>query len=158
MTEDRSELVARVNRIYWETDTPVTAMAEELGISRRTIYDMIEPVPADERCPDCGGELAFPNRSARMAGEAVCQQCGRQHDVHLLRELAAAAAEDQERHEVERPGAALVARSQTMLQRAFPALPQLPMTTWAAILLGGAIVALAAALLMPRRRHRRWWR
>lgn len=158
MTVDRSELVARVNRIYWETDTPVTEMAEQLGISRRTIYDMIEPVSAQERCPVCGGELVFSNRSARMAGEAVCSNCGRSQDITLLRELSAAAAAEPERHEEGRPGTALAARPPTMLQRPTPPAPRLPAPTWTTVLLGGAIVAMLAALLIPGRRQRRWWR
>jgi|GEM_PF-1041194 len=158
MTGDRSELVARVNRIYWETDTPVTEMAEQLGISRRTIYDMIEPVPADERCPVCGGELVFPNRSARLAGEAVCRVCGRTQDITLLRELAATAAMERARREPERPGTALAPRPPNLLQRAVPALPRLPVPTVTALLLGAAVAALLVALLVPGRRQRRWWR
>jgi len=88
MPDAREGLVAEVNRTYWDTEKPVTQIAAELGISRRTIYDMLIPEPTGERCPTCGDELAYPNRSARLAGEGVCPTCGQTHDLTLLRELA----------------------------------------------------------------------
>src|SRR5690625_7981203 len=90
MPDAREGLVAEVNRTYWDTEKPVTQIAAELGISRRTIYDMLIPEPTGERCPTCGGELAYPNRSARLAGEGVCPTCGQTNDLTLLREAARA--------------------------------------------------------------------
>lgn len=159
MTDDRSKLAARVNRIYWETDTPVTEMAEELGISRRSIYDMLEPATAHERCPVCGGELTYANRSARMAGEAVCRECGHVQDLTLLRELAAAeAAERSGGGEPMSTGTALVPRSVVTLQRRLPPSPHISRPALAAFILGSVAAALLAALLVPRRRRRwGWW-
>lgn len=158
MSGDRAELVAKVNRIYWETDTPVTEMAEQLGISRRTIYDMLRPAPAHERCPVCGGELVYSNRSARLAGEAVCSNCGRSQDITLLHELTATATTEPGARGEARTGMALALPAPTALRRAMPHASRFPLPPIPALLLGGAAVALLAALLVPARRQRRWWR
>lgn len=70
--ETRTEL----NRLYWESDDPVSAIADRLGLSRRALYDDIEPLPAGAPCPECGGPLAFRNRTTAEAREAECGECG----------------------------------------------------------------------------------
>jgi len=64
------------NRLYWESDAPVARIAETLGISRRALYELLERVPADRPCPECGGPVLFANRLARSTGEAQCGACG----------------------------------------------------------------------------------
>ncbi len=64
------------NRLYWDTDTSVGHIADALGLSRRALYDLLEPLPAEQPCPACGSPLLFPNRLARAAGEAICGTCG----------------------------------------------------------------------------------
>ncbi len=159
MAKDREELVAEVNRLYWETETPVTEMAEELGISRRTIYDMLVPAPAAESCPECGGDLVYPNRSARLSGEAVCSVCGRTQDVTLLHELSAAAgaAGAAGTGLAARGRGAVAARPRGAVTRAEPGAFALPPAI-AVLVLAGVLVAVLAALLAPARRRRRWWR
>jgi hypothetical protein len=169
MPGERAELVAEVNHLYWETRVPVTEMAERLGISRRTIYDMIRPISAGESCPECGGGmLVYPNRSARMSGEAVCSACERTQDMTLLHELAGATGEEEataraERTPsratglaVQRPGGEVAPRSRTAVgeARIRARYPSPALTT---ILLAGLLVTLVAALLIPARRSRRWW-
>jgi hypothetical protein len=165
MSGDRDELVAEVNRIYWETDTPVTEMAEQLGISRRTIYDMLKPTSAAESCPVCGGDLVYPNRSARMGGEAVCSVCGRTHDVTLLHEISAAGAAAGTGKRAgaargtggavrERAVSAGPERARAAAARA-EAAPHRPSPTLTTLLLGGLLLALVMAILMPARRRRR---
>jgi hypothetical protein len=68
------------NRLYWESDHSVNAVAEKLGVSKGRLYDLVAPLPLDVRCPDCGGELAFPNRTARDRGLVTCDTCGFEGD------------------------------------------------------------------------------
>lgn len=74
MTEphDRTE----INRLYWHTDASVADIADEVGVSRRALYDAIEPRPAGADCPECGEPLGFRNRTALEQGEAECAACG----------------------------------------------------------------------------------
>jgi hypothetical protein len=75
MTPLDTGTAAEANRLYWETDDSVAEIAERLEISRRALYDAIEPLPTGTSCPTCGGPLVFDNRSARTAGEANCPVC-----------------------------------------------------------------------------------
>ena len=70
-----------LNRLYWETDASVSEIADRLDISRRTLYDGIEPRPAGQRCPECGAPLGFRNRTALENGEAECPACGYETEV-----------------------------------------------------------------------------
>lgn len=72
------ELGPEVNRLYWETDEPVTRLADQLGVSRGTFYNHLEPLSAHGRCTACGGTLAFRTRSDRVNGAAHCGSCGRE--------------------------------------------------------------------------------
>jgi hypothetical protein len=74
-------VVAEANRLYWESELSVGAIADQLGISRRALYEALDPEPAGAPCPDCGAELVFANRSAQIAGEAQCRGCGLEADV-----------------------------------------------------------------------------
>lgn len=65
-----------VNRLYWETDEPVTRLAEQIGVSRGTFYNHLRPLPARATCSACGGRLLFRNRSSRDARQAHCGECG----------------------------------------------------------------------------------
>ena len=79
MDDSRS---AEANRLYWESDVSVAEIADQLELSRRALYDAVSPLPSDERCTDCGGVLAWPNRSARSTGTAICLSCGMTREVH----------------------------------------------------------------------------
>lgn len=73
----RSDQLGReVNRLYWETTEPVTRLAEQLGVSRGTFYNHLQPLPATGRCSACGGALLFGTRSDRDTGTARCGSCG----------------------------------------------------------------------------------
>lgn len=65
-----------LNRLYWESDASVSDIADRLDISRRALYDGIEPRPAGEACPECGAALVFRNRTALENREASCPRCG----------------------------------------------------------------------------------
>jgi len=69
------KLAAEANRLYWETDESVASIAVNLELSRRALYDAVQPQPAGRSCEQCGSELVYENRSGRNADNAVCQQC-----------------------------------------------------------------------------------
>ena len=66
----------QLNRLYWESDASVADIADQLDISRRALYDGIEPQPAGVPCPECGAALGFRNRTSAESGEAECSECG----------------------------------------------------------------------------------
>ena len=72
------ELGSEVNRLYWETDVPVTRLAEQLDVSRGTFYNHLRPLRAAGKCPSCKGSLEFRKRSDRENGIAHCSSCGRE--------------------------------------------------------------------------------
>lgn len=86
-----------INRLYWGSDASVGEIAERLGVSRRVLYDSIEPRPANGACPDCGGTLGFRNRTAAERREAFCPDCG--HEGRLEESAAPAADPEIERQE-----------------------------------------------------------
>lgn len=70
----------KANRLYWESDQSVNAVAELLGVSKGRLYDLVSPLPIDIPCPECGRALAFPNRTARDRGLVTCDTCGFEGD------------------------------------------------------------------------------
>ena len=79
------ELSREVNRLYWETDVPVTRLAEQLGVSRGTFYNHLRPLPASGRCSSCKGSLEFRKRSDRENGTAYCASCGQEQPATAAR-------------------------------------------------------------------------
>ncbi len=84
-----------LNRRYWESDESVSGIADSLDVSRRALYDAIDPQPADAACPACGGALGFRNRTSAENREAECQECG--NEVRLDRDRGDAEPVEQER-------------------------------------------------------------
>lgn len=76
MTDIDSNVEARANRLYWESDESVNQIAEDLQLSKGTLYSVIEPLATGLACPDCGEELLYPNRTARDRGMVGCPACG----------------------------------------------------------------------------------
>ena len=89
MTEEQ-RIAAEVNRRYWESESSVSDIAEELGVSRRALYSALQPEPAGASCTDCGGELVFVNRSARTGGIAQCSVCAAEQAVDTNSEVGTA--------------------------------------------------------------------
>lgn len=87
-------LRTEANRLYWETDTSVGEITDRLGVSRRALYEALDPAPAGEACRDCGAILIFHNRLARSAGEAQCPECGLEQSIAALREQTADAGSE----------------------------------------------------------------
>jgi predicted RNA-binding Zn-ribbon protein involved in translation (DUF1610 family) len=67
---------ARANKLYWGSDMSVNQIAEELDLSKGTLYGLIRPRPAGLACPSCGEELVYPNRTARERAMVACSICG----------------------------------------------------------------------------------
>lgn len=76
MTEMDAEVEARANELYWESNESVNQIAEDLELSKGTLYSVIQPLPTGLACPDCGEELLYPNRTARERGMVGCPACG----------------------------------------------------------------------------------
>ncbi len=87
------ELRREVNRLYWETDGPVTRMAGELGVSRGTFYNHVEPLSAGAGCGACGEPLYFGTRAERDGGDAHCAACGAEERVGPPAEASAGTQE-----------------------------------------------------------------
>lgn len=75
MTETADATAKEANRLYWETDHSVADIAQQLDISRRALYNAVQPLPLDSACEVCGSPLVYENRSARTAGQAICPAC-----------------------------------------------------------------------------------
>jgi hypothetical protein len=63
------------NRLYWHTEKSVADIADALDLSRRALYDAIEPITAAVTCTVCGGVQHYSNRSARDAAQPTCFVC-----------------------------------------------------------------------------------
>lgn len=74
--EEKTAVASEMNRLYWDTDESVSEISNRLGVSRRGLYDAIEPTRAGVECPECGADLYFQNRSGKAAGRARCLMCG----------------------------------------------------------------------------------
>lgn len=125
-------LTAEANRLYWETDVSVADIAQQLELSRRALYDAVQPLPSGNACPTCGTPLVFENRSARNSGHEICTACAAAREEAELAEAAAAAPDDA-----------------AELAGAFDSTHAVRVGS--AALAGAALGALATIVLVPRR-------
>lgn len=84
----------KINELYWGSDASVADIADRMGVSRRVLYDSIEPKRAGTACPECGGRLGFRNRTMAENAEAECADCGLEQDVSSGAPARPAAAPD----------------------------------------------------------------
>lgn len=84
--DPRGELqrVEEANRLYWHTDLGVNQIAEEMGLSKGALYNLVAPLPSGVACPDCAAELVHPNRTARDKGFLTCPSCGFEEERSVL--------------------------------------------------------------------------
>lgn len=122
-------IAAEANRLYWETETSVAEIAQQLELSRRALYDSVDPLPTSASCEVCGTPLVFENRSARNAGIETCPSC----------------AADEE--EADTPSAMPAAKRDRM----HDAEVQRAVRMGSAALAGAALGAAATLFLVPRR-------
>ena len=74
--EHSEAVITEANRLYWQTEMSVADIAEQLSVSRRALYELVQPEPAGTTCSACGGDVVFVNRSARTSGTGRCVACG----------------------------------------------------------------------------------
>jgi hypothetical protein len=91
---------AEANRLYWKQAASVGEIANQLGISRRALYEVLQPRPAGVLCPRCGNEGVFVNRSAHAAGMARCLNC--QIEIEAAAPAASEDVTDPEPHVIAR--------------------------------------------------------
>lgn len=72
----------RINELYWHSERTIGDITDDLGVSRNALYTSIHPLSAGAKCPDCGDEVVYTNRTHRDAGSAVCSECGVEVDMH----------------------------------------------------------------------------
>lgn len=82
--EGQEAVREEARRLYWSSSKSVNSIAEDLGISKGTLYEWIDPFPAGLPCPACGDELAFPNRTARERGFVECTGCGLKEEASAV--------------------------------------------------------------------------
>ena len=122
-------IAAEANRLYWETDTSVADIAQQLELSRRALYDSVDPLPTSGSCDVCGTPLVFENRSARNAGVETCPSC--------------TASDDEADTSAAMPAPGSGGLDEEEVQRA--------VRMGGAALAGAALGAAATLLLVPRR-------
>jgi hypothetical protein len=93
MPKDESRPTAEANELYWNSDASVGEIANQLGMSRRALYDVVEPKSAEVPCPTCGTTTVFANRSALAAGLARCPSCETETAIPAARSERVAMAE-----------------------------------------------------------------
>ena len=132
-SESDSESIVRANELYWGSELSVNQIAEELDLSKGTLYGMIEPLAAKLSCPECGAGAVYLNRTAEQRGNLACQDCaweGSEDEAESLGGDASVTLPAPEEAELEPPPVAVVDRSRGR------------------VLLGGALVGAAAGLAL----------
>ena len=125
-SESDSESIVRANELYWGSELSVNQIAEELDLSKGTLYGMIQPLATQLSCPVCGAGAVYPNRTA-------CPDCaweGSEDDAESLGGDASVTLPAVEETEIEPPPVAALDRGRNR------------------ILLGGALVGAAAGLAL----------
>lgn len=87
------ELAREANRRYWQSDASVNQIAEAMGLSKSSLYGLIDRLPTGLACPECGGELEFPNRTARDRGLVTCPDCDYEGSAEEMLDAAEAEPE-----------------------------------------------------------------
>lgn len=85
-SKDQDAVREEVRRLYWSSSKSVNSIAEDLAISKGTLYEWIDPLPAGLPCPSCGAELAYPNRTARERGFVECAECGLEEEASAVQD------------------------------------------------------------------------
>jgi len=108
------------NRMYWESDDSVADIAARFDLSRRALYQAVEPLPTGRLCQVCGAEMVFENRLARRNGAAACPSCGAGLEITTEAEVATKtqSADDAAERDLRNDGARGDVRTGDMRQRA----------------------------------------
>lgn len=74
--DDSEAQIREANELYWESDTSVNRIADQLGLSKGSLYAAIEPLASGSLCPLCSARLVYMNRTALEKGHLQCSDCG----------------------------------------------------------------------------------
>lgn len=77
-------MAARMNELYWSSDAGVNRLARELGLSKGALYQLVTPLSAGIRCPSCGAEMGYSNRTTRDHGLVSCAECGLEDEAERI--------------------------------------------------------------------------
>lgn len=80
------ERAIEANRLYWGSEESVNRIADDLGLSKGSLYELVQPLPSELPCPRCGTETAYPNRTAREKGFLTCPACNLEEEEDEIRE------------------------------------------------------------------------
>lgn len=72
----QDEKLTLANELYWQSDQSVNQIAEDLDLSKGTLYQAVQALESDVDCPRCWSGLVYPNRTAREKGFLTCPECG----------------------------------------------------------------------------------
>ena len=72
LQQDMSE---RASTLYWHSTRSVNSIADDLGLSKGRLYDLIRPLGSGQDCSNCQSELVFTNRTAQERDEPICPVC-----------------------------------------------------------------------------------
>lgn len=131
---DKDERLARkISERYWTTTDSVNGIADDMGISKGRLYELIRPLAVEGSCPSClGGPPAHANRTARDRGEVECPHCGWSGTLDDVRSEPPAEGRD-------RPAPSIVEIEEGA--------PPIPLGSG---VVGGLLVGLAAGILIGR--------
>lgn len=108
---DDEALRRKANELYWTSDESVNQIADDLDLSKGSLYNLVEPRPAGLPCPRCSTEMEYPNRTARDKGFLTCPACDLEEDEELVRaEWKSAARRSESGTMVVSPGSGTTAR------------------------------------------------
>ena len=74
-SEVTPEVAERSNELYWDSPQSVNQIADDLDLSKGTLYGILAPRPAGLGCPLCGDEVGWANRTARDRDNLECPTC-----------------------------------------------------------------------------------
>lgn len=68
-------LATRAHELYWNSDQSVNSIADDLGLSKGGLYELVHPSPTGVLCAECGTELVYDTRTARERDLPTCPFC-----------------------------------------------------------------------------------
>jgi hypothetical protein len=69
------DMSERATLLYWNSDRSVNSIAEDLGLSKGRLYELIQPLKSGDQCGICQSDLVFENRTSRDRNEPLCPSC-----------------------------------------------------------------------------------
>jgi len=72
--------VEKANQLYWESGKSVNQIAEDLGLSKGALYEMISPLASGFGCPLCSAPMQYAHRTAHDKGVLTCSGCETQFE------------------------------------------------------------------------------